>query len=40
MFKTLLINPIQRFLSSLSESVSEPFLTYHSELIDGDSAPL
>ena len=35
---TLLIKPIQGFLSYFSDSVSEFPSTYHSELIDEDSA--
>ena len=39
MFETLLIKPIRGFLSYFSDSVSEFPSTYHSELIDEDSAP-
>jgi hypothetical protein len=38
MFETLLINAIRGFLSYFSNPVSEYPLTYHSELIDEDSA--
>ena len=38
MFETLLIKAIRGFLSYFSNPVSEFPLTYHSELIDEDSA--